>query len=89
MRAPLPSWMLRLMAASWGAERRSGSYCSIRVCPSGWVGPPSGGRCYRSPKTVRCQSFPATAVLSYMTCLTCVYSSNEYDDMSLPKPLAR
>ena len=27
-----------------------------------------------------------TAVLSNMTCLICVYSSNEYADMSLPKP---
>lgn len=31
----------------------------------------------RSPKTVRCQSFLATAVLSYMTCLIWVYSSKE------------
>lgn len=31
----------------------------------------------RRPKTVRCQSFRATAVLSYMTCLIWVYSSKE------------
>ena len=35
-------------------------------------------RAHRSPKMVRCQSLRATAVLSYMTCLTWVYSSNEY-----------
>ena len=77
VRAPLPSWRLRRIAASWGAERRSGSYCSMRVVPFRVGGPPGGGRCDRSPKTVRCQSFRATAVLSYMTCLTCVYSSKE------------
>ncbi len=41
-----------------------------------------------SRKIVRCQSLRATAVLSYITCLTWVYSSKEYMDMSLPKPLA-
>lgn len=38
----------------------------------------------RSPNTVRCQSLAATAVLSNMTCLIWVYSSNEYADMSFP-----
>lgn len=35
---------------------------------------------------MRCQSFAATAVLSNITCFIWVYSSNEYEDMSLPKP---
>ena len=43
---------------------------------------------HRSPKIVRCQSFRTAPVRSYMTCLTFVYSSNEYALMSFPKPLA-
>ena len=59
------------------------------LCPFGMV-PPVERRWagYRSPKMVRCQSFLATAVLSNITCLTCVYSSKEYADMSFPKPEA-
>src|SRR5215472_12405085 len=37
-------------------------------------------------KTVRCQLLRAVPVRSCITCLTCVYSSNEYADMSLPYP---
>ena len=51
---------------------------------SGGFGGLVGPLGYRSPKIVRCQSFAATAVLSYITCLTCVYSSKEYADMSFP-----
>ncbi len=84
LRAPRPLVRLRRIAASCAADRLSGSYCSMRCALSeGCV----AGRAtvgYRSPKIVRCQSFAATAVLSYITCLTCVYSSKEYADMSFP-----
>ena len=35
-------------------------------------------------KMVACQGLAATAVMSDLTCLTWVYSSKEYVDMSLP-----
>lgn len=85
VRAPRPLVRLRRIAASCAAERRSGSNCSMS-CPFG-MGAPLVGRLVpavvaadgygRSPKIVRCQSLAATAVLSYITCLTCVYSSKE------------
>lgn len=85
--AARPLVRLRSQALRTGSGRPSVSSLNAmeRASWGRWgVGAPAWAGGYLSPKTVRCQSLRATAVVSNMTCFTWVYSSSEYWDMSLP-----